>query len=1028
MVKLDIDILLTFIEDIRKPTILYLKKSGMSSNNQDINYELLLTELNTSFLKSISDGLKSEIAPYLNFSSSYIERSKECETNCAKSIDNNALQAYLNENSKYCDVIFDLLDNAIHKKPTAAFIEVMGTLDDKAFQMLEVIPENNAFTEKITTIFSVPVPKYKLARYFKYKVAPFIKSLILPKRNDKEDEPSINRLRNYPNRSFFFHYLVIENFEKLNEKYSGLYENILALLLFLWQLDIERQKKFEELSKEEYVLDAKTNHTLSAEDITKAEQLNKSVLDSHEAIISELKTYAEKLIHDFIDGNGIKAEDPKFNIRIDREFKQLISTYSKIQDNWNNTAFILSEDWKLELEIHSLKFTMLKYYIDFSKSVDTNFSLPVEENLSVINNSVAELKSMLASVTEENRDKFTEQLGKAKAAIKRKLVIKLLPALRDILLKANIPNLIEDLESSSVEEFNKISKKRFLVKKIEYNQPISSSEFDFISPNDMLAYEILPKFKGTFPNLKTGFIQHFQTFQNLVSEVSEIIDFAIESSVSFFEQEQNLKEALKISTDGIDRAEKKLKDISELHNSFLENTVEKLGESLEGFVQEILVITDNENAFQIKVKVARLKAIERSKAMKEKVLLKIRNLLPVILEYINKLFAFLRTSTDRFSKQFLKETSKHFIASDTSDYLAETEKSINKLPYVYQRLFKIEPLSSFELYVERKQPMDEMTNAYKKWKTGKFAPVIVVGEKGSGKTSFINRFIKAHTQNEKVVVLDLHLEQGTPESLYSTILKERTVAQSLKSENPDEKKSIVIVDGLERLFTSEINGFEYLLKTMQLISDTNTTIFWIVSCHIYSWYYIDKTYSISDYFGYHIKLNDLTPENLKEIIEKRHNISGYNLVFEPGQEKKAIMSFKKVTEEDKQSVIKDVYFNNLSAYNNGNIAQAFLYWLRSTTGVKDNLIYLRQISEMDSNFVQSISKEKMITLRSVLIHNGISVADYARMFRKKQESSKLHLDQMMDDGILVIKDHRYFLNPLIYSQIVSNFYKLNLLH
>ena len=167
------------------------------------------------------------------------------------------------------------------------------------------------------------------------------------------------------------------------------------------------------MSKEGYVLEAKINYKLSAEDTKRVEQLNKSVVDSYEAIILDLETYAEKLIHDFIDGNSINVEDPKFNIRIDREFRQLISTYSKTQENWTNTAFILSEDWKLELEIHSLKFTMLKNYIVFSKSVNTNFSLPVEENLSVINNSVAELKSMLASVAEENKDAFTDQMVKA---------------------------------------------------------------------------------------------------------------------------------------------------------------------------------------------------------------------------------------------------------------------------------------------------------------------------------------------------------------------------------------------------------------------------------------------------------------------------------------------------------------------------------------------------------------------------------------------------------------------------------------
>jgi len=809
----------------------------------------------------------------------------------------------------------------------------------------------------------------------------------------------------------------------------NIYEKVIELLSFLWQLDVTRQEKLEEVFTSDFELDKNKNYSISKEDLDQLKKLKNAVHESYEEIIGQLTSNAETFIKDFRDGKKIEVKKPFNKTFIAREYKRFFESYSDTRIPWTQAAFILSEDWKLELEINSLKYFILKDYFNFSGLLNSKFSQPVQENLSQIQEEIDNIKSKLALISEEKEDTFNEKVNAIKVELKRILVLKLVPALREIIINADIPKAVDNFETSSINEFDKISKNRYLIKNTDYNRPISYSEFENISPHALLAYEMLPKYKTTFPDLKTGFIKHVQSFQNQVAEVPEVITFSLESSIAFLEKENNLEEALKISTEGIERANHKLEDLTKMHLAFVEEDVEKLKGSVKDFISNISEITNSENASQIRVRVAKLKAIEQSKAMKEKILLKIRNLIPIIFEYLKKSFKFIQFITDLLSKKLIGEEEPDFITSDTSDYLAETEEAIDKLPYIYQRLYKIEPLSTFELYVERSKPMDDISNAYIKWKEGKFAPVVIVGEKGSGKTSFINRFIKLKAEKERLVWLDFHEKNKTPEDIYSDLLKEKVVSNALDVENKNNKRSIVIIDGLERLFTSEINGFEYLLKTMQLISDTNSKLFWVVSCHIYSWYYVDKTYGVSDYFGYHIKLNELAPEDLRKIIEKRHEISGYNLVFESIPEKKNIVSFnKKVKKEELEADLKDVYFDNLNAHNNGNISQAFLYWLRSTSEVKDETIHIRQISEMNNNFVQSISKDKMILLRSVLLHNGISSIDLSRIFRIKPDLSKLHLDQLLDDGILVKTEDRYFINPLIYSQVVNKFYRMNLLH
>lgn len=292
----------------------------------------------------------------------------------------------------------------------------------------------------------------------------------------------------------------------------------------------------------------------------------------------------------------------------------------------------------------------------------------------------------------------------------------------------------------------------------------------------------------------------------------------------------------------------------------------------------------------------------------------------------------------------------------------------------------------------------------------------------------MNWFLKTKIQNDKVILLDLHEVNKTPEMFYNEIEALVADKRNIGASPSVSRNTILAIDGLARLFTTEINGFKYLMKTMKLISETNSQVFWIVSTHLYSWYYIDKSFNISDYFAYHIKLTDINAEDLKHIIERRHNMSGFRLIYEPLPATKSFIRSKKLSHEKMQLELEETYFKSLTEFNNNNLSQAFLYWLRSTSRLEDDVIYIRQISEIKNNFIKSISLPKMITLKNILVHNGITIEGHARKFNQDMELSKLHLDQMKDDGLLIMAQDYYLINPLIYSQIINELYILNLLH
>ncbi len=997
----------------------------MSSDHHDFDYKSLVTALEKLFGDIIGSRFLVESQLYANMVDQFKKSLSEFKEAISKARKNNSLQALLFENAKFGDVIFALLEETIKEKQSPEFIEAIDTFIVQAYQIMACIPETEKVSEHLKKVNSKISKKNGLFSWSEKKRAKEINKLKIRQSEMENPADDIQFYRYFPNRNFFFYFLIIDNLKGQIQHYETFLSDILKLLNSLWHFDQKRIALFGELAAGNDDLNALSDLD---DDFSEIDNLLQKIEISHRQIIDGLHDCVTKIIEGYQNDGSFESDEYEKKWNVNKQRESLITHLNIKRENWYNTIFLLSEDWKLDLEIHSFRFYILKEYFDFSKVIHVKFTVPVEETIASMQSALNELKAVFETTKKSATKDFEKNFTKLKIDFKRKFVLKLLPALKNTIHAADIPRAIDGIELDSEKRFSEISNKRYLIKNPEYDRPIKRSEFESISPSELVGYEIMPGLKAVFPALKIAFINHVQSFEKQVKEIPEIVDFNIESSISFFEKEHEAEAALKIGAEGIERAEHKLDDLAELQQSFIKQEVETLKDSIEHFINEITAIANNQSAHQIKVRVARLKAIEKSKAIRSKIFNQIKNFIPIGLEYAKKSFVFLQQSTVKISRQFSIEPKTNFIASDTSDFLSATETAINQLPYIYQKLFQIEPLKSFELYVGRTKPMDELASAYKKWKEGKFAPVVIIGEKGSGKTTIINRFLKTKIQNEKVIYLDLLVVNKSPEEIFHDIEALLVPETTTNEHGEKEHNTILILDGLARLFSAEINGFTFLIKTMKMITETHSRVFWIISAHLYTWNYIDKSLHISDYFGYHIKLTDLAADDLKHIVEKRHNISGYRLVYEQPPLKKSIVNIKKLKAENTQQELEDIYFKSLTAFNKNNLSQAFLYWLRSTSKVENEVIYIRQINEMDNSFIKSIPQSKLIILRNILIHNGITIESHSHIFNEELDMAKLRLDQMLDDGLLIRNQEFYFVNPLIYSQIVNELYLQNLLH
>lgn len=975
------------------------------------------------FMQTIGRLFESETQRYTELSKKVSGVVNKYIDKCRSGKEITTISQFLFESLRTNQTIQNLLEETLEENPDPKFSEALAQ-----------------FKEEIIALFGIPDPDDQPEpnnRQEQNQDTPYWKKLWLSGRpfiNEQIDRFRKKQDTGNLKANMILEELVILPLKKNQPLLDAYYLVISQLLKELWDFSGHTNHIVDQMAESGYELESIRQLKIPDHQSQRIDELAQKLQSTEKELLNgfeETITSHSKNTTPHTQeqpGNKVKNHQQYSSKNIVRTLERRLKDYSQSIHNWHNTLFVLSDDWKLELEISVLKYNILKNSFDFSGYVKTKFRHLIDEQIQMASNTVKELITLFEHDRYDKPEAMIKAIKTRRTDAKRKLMLKMVPEVKKIILDSNVPARIDQFEQATVQQFESLSKNRFIKKSADYSEPTSKSELDKISPHTLVAFQMMPEFMDTFPALKQGFTRHLLEIQNGIEEIPEIIDYSLQSSVNYFEEKKNMEDAEKIGLDGIKRAENKIEDINRLLDTFVKEESDRLESEIEQLTENLAKITDNESALQINLRITKARAVEKSKAIRKRVVEYIRGFLPKIVELFQKFVLFLRESSIRIRKQFTLEDKKTFISTDISDYLTETEKAIDRLPFIYQRLFRIEPLNSFELYTKREEAIGKIKTAYSRWKDGKFAPAVIIAEKGWGKTSLLNRFLTLKLTTEEVLTF-VPDPDGDMEKFLHEIRSKTELTNDTKNDGEtSEKRVIAVIDGLEKLFESRINGFDYLLEILKHISDTNSRVFWLTTCHLYSWDYLDKTVGISDYFGYHVRLPDFTDEELTKTILRRHNISGYRLMFLPETQKKALISFKKQADFGDQEELRNQYFARMHKIVKGNLAQAFLFWMRSTAQVTDDAVYIEYLSSDYFNFLGSMSDGKLMILKNIVLHNGISAEKHARLFRIPVERSKLLIGQLYDDGIVVKTGNIYNVNPIIYRQVIDHMYLLNILH
>lgn len=796
-------------------------------------------------------------------------------------------------------------------------------------------------------------------------------------------------------------------------------------------------------SNDEYI-DEKMNDLLDGKDSTELgrsrfdnldeaimemEQLREEIMEKARIILEEVyKDYEE----DFTRVGTIELSNRTFDqSHLDKAEEGTNIHYMNHHEEWQNTFLLLSDDWGMDIDLYLIMFgTMLEYWFSvrrFDNRIDQKILEMIEPWKKELNKG---LEIVRDAPENDLQDILQNQIVKTSRLLSEKKLIEL----NDLVLGQDLPSLVNNIDAQVDTLVSSIDSKRAIAKNVDFSEPIKSGTFNMISPYELISFESYPQLLRATKKIRVQITDHLNHCQTNVLYLGQIVGFNLQSALSLYEEEDNADtNPRQIAMEGLDRTIRQLRD---LENSFLrlkKLVDEDLLKAIRSFFLQISAFTDNENILDIRMRIVKGKALQKSRRLNERFTNTFQEMLPKVVEGSKRNYFTLKNWIDnQFTRYGIREMQGN-ITAEVSDFLAETRQAIQRLPFVYQRLFSAETLTDETFFVGRESELQEIHKAYNNWTKGRFAATAIIGEKGSGVSTLLHFFLKELASSASIYRLTITGTIKSREDLIGFLNVQlekdfKDLSEFLEFLKDEKDKKVIIIEGLHNAYMKRIGGFEAVRALTELIAHSSREVFWVVGCTSYAWSYLEKTNQLNDYFGYVIRLREFSDLTINSIIRKRHKVSGYNLVFEPSSKESTRKKLQKMTLEDQQAFLEASYFSELNKIAKSNVSLALIYWLRSTREVREDSIVIGSLKDRDMSFMNSIDGDKLYGLSALIMHEGLSEENFASAMSISPSRARAILHPLYEDGIVIMDEDQYVVNPLLYRQTINLLKARNIIH
>jgi hypothetical protein len=345
------------------------------------------------------------------------------------------------------------------------------------------------------------------------------------------------------------------------------------------------------------------------------------------------------------------------------------------------------------------------------------------------------------------------------------------------------------------------------------------------------------------------------------------------------------------------------------------------------------------------------------------------------------------------------------------------------LPAIYRHLFSFDPVADPRFLVGRGREMDAIAEARSFWQSGRPAAVLIVGERGSGKTSLIN-CAAGHALRGLEVVRGEFRERLVAETQMREFLARLVGAPSpdLLERHLAERPRVVVLEELERSFLRQVGHYEAVRTLERVLAATCPSTLWVLSVNDVAFRFLDAALQLRATFSHRIDASTATREDLRHAIELRHRLSGLRLEYAapPGRRSR--------WRSDQQPA--DLFFDALASLSAGVFRTAFDIWLGHIEAVESGVMYMKPLvpRNLDPVF-DDLGLADLFTLVAILQHGGLTAEEHAAIFQTSIARGRAQIDELIARELVEAEPGRrgYRVRPQALRVVKEGLFRRNLL-
>jgi hypothetical protein len=286
---------------------------------------------------------------------------------------------------------------------------------------------------------------------------------------------------------------------------------------------------------------------------------------------------------------------------------------------------------------------------------------------------------------------------------------------------------------------------------------------------------------------------------------------------------------------------------------------------------------------------------------------------------------------------------------------------LSELPFYYRQLFLERGAATRDFWVSRPREEGQVDVAFDRFGRGHEGGLLVVGDPGSGRSSFVAHVAQKHGASALLRVRPPRRATGDPSTF------EEHLRSALGGDDEAEATlaqlpvgTVIVIDDVDLWWERRRGGLGVIERILSLIDRFGGRCFFIVASTTVTERLLNRLLRLEERFLASVHLEPFSAESLRDIVLVRHRATGMSLTVD-GAPTQGLADWRLAR-----------FFNQLFDRTHGNVGEALQGWIASITSLSGDEVHVATGEAPRLRPLRELSARQRALLGALMVHRRTS--------------------------------------------------------